>query len=110
MSRIASASYSAIGSISRVPLDVLKAFEVIGAAGDGLFENRGIRRGAAKAVFSNQPSELTAREQASAQVVQPDRLAKRLQGADQDSPARCAVLCAVADCAVGASGGGMDHG
>ena len=53
----------------------------------------GIRRRPAKAVFSNQPSEFAAREQASAQVVQPDRLAKRLQRADRIR--RLGVRCCV---------------
>ena len=40
------------------PLDLLQGIEVIGAAGDRLFEYRGVRCGAAKPVFSDQPAEL----------------------------------------------------
>jgi len=63
-------------------LDLLENLQVIRAAGDRLFENRGIRCGTAQPVFGDQPLELAAREQAAAEVIQPDRLTEPLQGPD----------------------------
>src|SRR6185312_1447887 len=63
--------------------DLPKGIDVIGAASDRLFEDRGIGRDASKPVFGDQPLELAAGEQAAAEIVEPDRLAKGLQGFDR---------------------------
>ena len=86
-----------------VPLDAVNRVEVIGAAGDGFSKIEGfdVRR---EGLFSNPPFEFTAREQASAQVVQPDRLAERLQAENRIRRLgmRCRVRLA---CVVSASVG-----
>jgi hypothetical protein len=61
------------------PLDLLQRIEVIGAAGDRLFEDRRVGCGAAKPVFNDQAMELAARKKTATQIVQPDRLTEFLQ-------------------------------
>ena len=61
------------------PFDFLQGVKVIGAAGDRLFEDRRIGGDAAQPVLRDQAAELTAREQAAPQIIQPDRLTKPLQ-------------------------------
>src|SRR5208283_940113 len=52
---------------------------VLRRAGNGLFENRGIRRHPAQAVFLDQALQLAALQQVAADVVEPDGLAESLK-------------------------------
>ena len=68
----------------RIERSRVRRFEdllVIGASGDGLFEDRRVGGHAAQAVFIDQAAQLAAGDQAAANVVEPHRLAEDLQRA-----------------------------
>ena len=68
-----------VDSLSVQILALREFFErlrIVGASGDGFFEDRGIRGHAAKAVFLNQAREFARGQQVAADIVEPDGLAE----------------------------------